>query len=154
MILLPHLGEVNTVLEVMGITGVDWPTEFVNMAIRMTLTLGLFMGLWFRSIPWIVAMVTLSLTATLPLATAFGIYFVLQHSLSGWNHLKLSHKWTNLEMWMKALPFTIGAVVLFLLVFRFDKNSMLAWSSYFLVFLSAISLPHIYFMSKLYKDRF
>jgi len=102
MILLPHLGEVNTVLEVMGITGVDWPAEFVNMAIRMTLTLGLFMGLWFRSIPWIVAMVTLSLTATLPLATAFGIYFVLQHSLSGWNHLKLSHKWTNLEMWMKA----------------------------------------------------
>jgi len=154
MILLPHLGEVNTVLEVMGITNVEWPAEFVNMATRMTLTIGLFMGLWFRSIPWIVAVVTLSLTAFLPLATAFGIYFVLQHSLSGWNHLKLSHKWTNLEMWMKALPFTIGAVVMFLLVFRFDKNSMLAWSSYFLIFLSAISLPHIYFMSKLYKDRF
>ena len=154
LILIPHSMEVNTVLEVMGISKVTWSTEFMDMIYRMALTLGLFMGLWFRSIPWLVAVVTLGLTATIPLATAFGIYFVLQHSLSGWNHLKLSHKWTNTEMWMKALPFTIGAVVLFLLVFRFDKNSLLAWSSYFLVFLSAISLPHIYFMSKLYKDRF
>jgi len=154
LILIPHSMEVNTVLEVMGIGKVTWSTEFMNMVYRMALSLGLFMGIWFRSIPWVVAMVTLSLTAYLPLATAFGIYFVLQHSLSGWNHLKLSHKWTNTEMWMKAMPFTIGAVVLFLLVFRFDKNSLLAWSSYFLVFLSAISLPHIYFMSKLYKDRF
>jgi Brp/Blh family beta-carotene 15,15'-monooxygenase len=154
LILIPHSMEVNTVLQVMGISKVTWSTEFMDMVYRMALTLGLFMGLWFRSIPWLVAVVTLGLTATIPLATAFGIYFVLQHSLSGWNHLKLSHKWTNTEMWMKALPFTIGAVVLFLLVFRFDKNSLLAWSSYFLVFLSAISLPHIYFMSKLYKDRF
>ena len=154
LILIPHSMEVNTVLEVMGISKVTWSTQFMDMVYRMALTLGLFMGLWFRSIPWVVAVVTLGLTATIPLATAFGIYFVLQHSLSGWNHLKLSHKWTNTEMWMKALPFTIGAVVLFLLVFRFDKNSLLAWSSYFLVFLSAISLPHIYFMSKLYKDRF
>lgn len=154
MILLPHLTEVNTVLSVMNIGKVNWSPEYVNMGIRMSVTLGLFMGFWFRSIPWVVATVTLSLTGYLPLATAFGIYFVLQHSLSGWNHLKLSHKWTNAEMWMKALPFTIGAVVLFLLVFRFDKNSLLAWSSYFLIFLSAISLPHIYFMSKLYKDRF
>ncbi|CAI8174453.1 MAG: Uncharacterised protein [Flavobacteriales bacterium UBA4585] len=154
LILIPHSMEVNTVLEVMGIGKVTWSAEFMNMIYRMALSLGLFMGFWFRSIPWVVAMVTLSLTAYLPLATAFGIYFVLQHSLSGWNHLKLSHKWTNTEMWMKALPFTIGAVALFLLVFRFDKSSLLAWSSYFLVFLSAISLPHIYFMSKLYKDRF
>ena len=154
LILIPHSMEVNTVLEVMGIGKVTWSAEFMNMVYRMALSLGLFMGFWFRSIPWVVAMVTLSLTAYLPLATAFGIYFVLQHSLSGWNHLKLSHKWTNTEMWMKALPFTIGAVALFLLVFRFDKSSLLAWSSYFLVFLSAISLPHIYFMSKLYKDRF
>ena len=154
LILIPHSMEVNTVLEVMGISKVTWSTEFMDMVYRMALTLGLFMGLWFRSIPWVVAVVTLGLTATIPLATAFGIYFVLQHSLSGWNHLKLSHKWTNTEMWMKALPFTIGAVALFLLVFRFDKSSLLAWSSYFLVFLSAISLPHIYFMSKLYKDRF
>ena len=154
LILIPHSMEVNTVLEVMGISKVTWSTEFMDMIYRMALTLGLFMGLWFRSIPWLVAVVTLGLTATIPLATAFGIYFVLQHSLSGWNHLKLSHKWTNTEMWMKALPFTIGAVALFLLVFRFDKSSLLAWSSYFLVFLSAISLPHIYFMSKLYKDRF
>jgi hypothetical protein len=76
---------------------------------------------------------------------------VLQHSVTGWNHLKTSQDWTNKSMWIRSLPFSGGAVLLFLLVFQFDKNSLLEWSSYFLVFLSALSLPHIYFMSRFYQ---
>ena len=45
LILIPHSMEVNTVLEVMGISKVTWSTEFMDMVYRMALTLGLFMGL-------------------------------------------------------------------------------------------------------------
>jgi len=40
-----------------------------------------------------------------------------------------------------------------LVIFQFDRNSLSQWSSYFLIFLSALSLPHIYFMSRLYQKQ-
>ena len=75
-----------------------------------------------------------------------------QSILNGLNHLKYTEGWSHSGMFIKALPFTAGAIVLFLVFFQFDRTSLWQWSSYFLIFLSALSLPHIYFMSKLYND--
>lgn len=150
-IVLSHLDEVNVVFQAMKVPSLAISEASAWMWVRMLLFAGMVLGIWFGSIPWLVAVASLALGTRLNLALAFGIYFVLQHSMSGWNHLRVVERWTHTSMWIKALPFSLGAVVMFLLLFQFDRTSLLQWSSYFLVFLSALSLPHIYFMSRWYK---
>ena len=113
---------------------------------------GFMCAFWFRSAAWVMSLIALALGTQLPLVLSFGVYFVLQHSLTGWGHLRTTENWTHSGMFIKALPFTAGAVIMFLVIYQFDRSSLWQWSSYFLIFLSALSLPHIYFMSRLYKE--
>ena len=153
LLLLPHMSEVNIVLASMGIQEVAIPAAFSTTFYRLAAAVGIVGGLWFGSLPWLVSILTLVLLGEQSLAVAFGTYFILQHSTSGWDHLKKAHRWSHVQMFMKALPFTLGAIALFLVIFQFDRNSLSQWSSYFLIFLSALSLPHIYFMSRLYQKQ-
>jgi len=153
LLLLPHMSEVNSVLSTMGISEVSIPEGALLTTYRAAAAVAIMGGLWFASVPWLISIATLLLLGEQSLAIAFGTYFILQHSASGWDHLKKAHQWSHLQMFMRALPFTIGAIVLFLVIFQFDRNSLSQWSSYFLVFLSALSLPHIYFMSRLYQKQ-
>jgi len=153
LLLLPHMSEVNLVLSTMGISEVTFSESALVTTYRAAAAIGVVGGLWFASVPWLISIVTLLLLGEQSLAIAFGTYFILQHSASGWDHLKKAHQWSHLQMFMRALPFTIGAVALFLVIFQFDRNSLSQWSSYFLIFLSALSLPHIYFMSRLYQKQ-
>jgi lycopene beta-cyclase len=152
IILLSHLPEVNILMGYMNIP--QWPIakDLAMSIVQMFFFFGLMMALWFRSAAWGLSLIALALGTQLPLALGFGIYFVLQHSLTGWSHLKTSENWTHSGMFVRALPFTAGAVIMFLVLFQFDRSSLWQWSSYFLIFLSALSLPHIYFMSRLYKE--
>ena len=152
IILLSHLPEVNILMGYMHIP--KWPIaqDLALSLVQLFFFLGLMMALWFRSVAWGLSLLALALGTQLPLALSFGIYFVLQHSLTGWSHLKTTENWTHSGMLVRALPFTAGAVIMFLVLFQFDRSSLWQWSSYFLIFLSALSLPHIYFMSRLYKD--
>ena len=153
LLLLPHLTEVNLVLRTMGIDDVVLSAESLNGIYRMAAGIGLCGALWFVSLPWLISIGTLLLLGEQSLAIAFGTYFILQHSASGWEHLKKAHRWSHLQMFVRALPFTMGALVLFLAIFQFDYNSLAQWSSQFLIFLSALSLPHVYFMSRLYQKQ-
>jgi len=153
LLLLPHMSEVNIVLASMGIEEVVLPAASSTTIYRAAAAIGIAGGLWFGSLPWLISILTLVLLGEQPLAVAFGTYFILQHSTSGWDHLKKAHRWSHVQMFMKALPFTLGAIALFLVIFQFDRNSLSQWSSYFLIFLSALSLPHIYFMSRLYRSQ-
>ena len=152
IILLSHLPEVNTLMGYMNIP--KWPIaqDLALSIVQLFFFFGAMLALWFRSPAWGLSLIALALGTQLPLALSFGIYFVLQHSLTGWGHLKTSENWTHSGMFVRALPFTAGAVIMFLVLFQFDRSSLWQWSSYFLIFLSALSLPHIYFMSRLYKD--
>ena len=152
VILLSHLGEVNELMLYMNIS--EWPIEqnTANSVVQLFFFLGAVLSFWFRSAAWGLSLIALALGTQLPLVLSFGTYFILQHSLTGWNHLKNSEGWSHSGMFIKALPFTAAAIVIFLVFFQFDRTSLWQWSSYFLIFLSALSLPHIYFMSKLYND--
>lgn len=152
IILLSHLPEVNEVMKQMNIP--DWPikSRAASSLMQLFLFIGALGALWFRSGAWILALISLAIGTQLPLALSFGVYFVLQHSITGWTHLKEKEGWSHSGMFIKALPFTAGAVVIFLILFQFDRTSLMSWSSYFFIFLSALSLPHIYFMSRLYKS--
>lgn len=151
VILISHTQEMNMVFLQMNVPILDLSPETVVLVTRGLILVSIILGLLLRSVPWLISIIALVVGTQLSLALSFGLYFVLQHSVTGWNHLKTSQDWTNKSMWIRSLPFSGGAVLLFLLVFQFDKNSLLEWSSYFLVFLSALSLPHIYFMSRFYQ---
>jgi hypothetical protein len=47
-----------------------------------------------------------------PLILAFGLYFIFQHSLNAWGHLKhgLNLKMDGFTLYKKALPFTLSAI--------------------------------------------
>lgn len=90
----------------------------------------------------------LSLGAWLPLLPAFACYFVFQHSLHGWQHLRHKMNLSNRNMWLQALPFTLGALVLFGAYLYLIQEPK--WGQVF-IFLSALSFPHVYYMHKSYQ---
>lgn len=152
LILLSHLPEVNVVMRQMNIS--DWPvsTTIAASLVQLLFFVATLAALWFRSGAWVLSIISLAIGTQLPLAVSFGVYFVLQHSITGWTHLKEKEGWSHAGMFVKALPFTAGAITIFLILFQFDRSSLLSWSGYFLIFLSALSLPHVYFMSRLYQS--
>jgi len=84
----------------------------------------------------------------LPLIPAFGCYFIFQHSLHGWKHLKNKLALSDFQMWKQALPFTVGAVVLFAVFISVFQAPN--WGQFF-IFLSALSFPHVWYMHKSYS---
>jgi hypothetical protein len=98
----------------------------------------------------------LLISIELPLITSFGLYFLGQHSMNGWSHLKQGLKVNNRSLYLKALPFTIGALVLFVaFIFLLRNNYLTEYNNYlitiFFVFISCISFPHVIVMNKFYN---
>lgn len=84
----------------------------------------------------------------LPLIQAFGCYFIFQHSLHGWKHLRNNLALSDFQMWKQALPFTLGAILLFVVFTNVSKEP--SWGQFF-IFLSALSFPHVWYMHKSYN---
>jgi lycopene beta-cyclase len=100
----------------------------------------------------------LAVGTRLPLLMAFGLYFVGQHSLNGWSHLKTGLQTTNLQLFLKALPFNLGAwLLLGALLYAMQTGYLqLAdgqWIPAFFVFVSCISFPHVWVMHRFYGRR-
>jgi hypothetical protein len=83
----------------------------------------------------------------LSLLVSFGIYFVVQHSLHGWRHLKNDLKTNSFNLWLKALPFSLGAVLIFLTFMLLNNKD---YTGVFFIILSCISMPHIFSMHNFY----
>lgn len=108
---------------------------------------------WIRKKEHLFSVITLVLSIWIPLLQAFGIYFIFQHSLTGWIHIKKGLNKSNRELWLNALPFSLGAIVLF--VFFFTNNSY-HWTDQtgsFFIFLSCISFPHVINMYMFYTSK-
>lgn len=106
-----------------------------------------------------IALLTLLISTQLPLLFAFGFYFIGQHSLTGWQHIKEHLNQSHLNVWLKALPFHIGAWLLFFtfLLFSSKPNSLIGgetaiWGQFF-VFIACLSLPHAISMHRLYNKK-
>jgi lycopene beta-cyclase len=105
---------------------------------------------------FVITVFWLMLGSQIPLIIAFGLYFIGQHSLTGWQHiqrhLKLSHK----AIWLHSLPFHLGAwIILGLFYFiwsvQLSINEQAPWGVFF-IFISCISFPHILAMQSVYRD--
>jgi hypothetical protein len=95
----------------------------------------------------------------LPLLTSFAVYFIAQHSIYGWIHLKKGLKTNNLSLYKKALPFNLGAVLFFILTIYLVqigplKTEKTDFTALFFMFVACISLPHVIAMNKFYQKTF
>ena len=92
----------------------------------------------------------------MPLILAFSLYFICQHSLNAWGHLKLKLHINSIPLYKKALPYLIGALSLFLALFIFD---FIGFFDFYrlqadgFIFLACISLPHVILMHLFYKKK-
>lgn len=99
-------------------------------------------------------LLVLALGTQLPLLLSFGIYYILNHSLSAWNHLRHGLDTSHSSMLKKAAPFTIAGLFFIALSYyifqRFDgfqgQHVPLV-----IIGLSAITLPHTFSMSFFYR---
>jgi lycopene beta-cyclase len=149
MLLLGHVSETNSVLKNMDVFVIPLSNESGLYATLFLSIVGVSWGLYSRKIPMIMISLTLLLAIYLPLLTAFALYFIGQHSITGWAHLKNSFNSNNITLFKKALPYNLGAWFLFSIVLINMDNS---WTSSFFIFVSCISLPHVLAMNKFYKE--
>jgi lycopene beta-cyclase len=98
----------------------------------------------------------LTLSCQLPLMQAFALYFIGQHSLTGWRHIKQHLRMSDKSIWIHALPFHAGAWIL-LAFFYFlwpqttSDLSNARWGIFF-IFIACISLPHAMAMQSVYAS--
>lgn len=152
-ILLGHSAETAAILSQMGIVwSPEWSFEYPNTGIIGLVALWLYLS-FKRSARFYLQIVetllVLFLALRLPLLAAFGAYFIFQHSIHGWQHLKCSLGSNNIKMWRQALPFTVGSAALFAIYVLASKQPN--WGQFF-IFLSALSLPHVWYMHKSYRQ--
>ena len=117
------------------------------------ISLSFALALFFRRAQWLSLICFLFLAQWVPLVIAFGTYFIFHHSYKGWSHLKSSLGKNNIALFKNALPFNLGALVLFLFFFLNPQASLEKNVSLFFVFISCISFPHIFCMHRFYALR-
>jgi Brp/Blh family beta-carotene 15,15'-monooxygenase len=113
----------------------------------------------------------LMIASQVPLMHAFGLYFIGQHSRTGWQDLKSGLQLNSRTLWKAALPFHAGAWLLLGLFYALPgipsgfirEAQALAplaipqgWQGFgaegtFFVFLACLSFPHVVTMHRFYR---
>jgi lycopene beta-cyclase len=153
VIIMSHSHEVNEILSGMRIKSPIIPPYTLAYGVA---ALTLIWGLYEKKhvVFWSICMLIIGMQ--LPLLSAFGLYFIGQHSLNGWSHLKRGMQAGNKPLFAKALPFTLGAALLLGLLVCMSHIGMLPWKSeqwlsVFFVFLACLSMPHVWAMHRFYS---
>lgn len=151
-ILGTHQNETSSILSY--IAGIEFPFSISSL----TIAPWLFFAIWKRNLPMTFTLCWLAISSQLPLLLAFGTYFIGQHSITSWGHLKQHIQNNNRKIWLHALPFHLGAWIILILFFILwpmmgseINKSYNAWGIFF-IFISCVSFPHVIFMNKLYKQ--
>jgi len=158
IILCGHITETNTILDNMNVFKLplsDIEGKIVStLIVFVAIAWAVFEKRWRMFLSCIMLLVGIEL----PLISSFGLYFIGQHSLNGWSHLKQGMSVDNKSLYLKALPFTIGALVLFAAFIYLLRNNYLtefneSLITIFFVFISCISFPHVMVMNRFYNLR-
>ena len=153
MILSWHVEEVNPIIGQMGI-GLNALDGLLTAQeeLKFVFTAGLIAcgiaALRMKHLTWALAIAMIGLTPWIPVLLSFGLYFVGQHSASGWHHLRQRLGLSSKDLWVKALPFTAGAMLLIGLgIWAFGNPEAVqsdATVGAFFMLLGCISIPHIF----------
>ncbi len=157
-IMLSHLEETNAILTTLNSMSINISTGFGNTLSILLLSCGALFSVYEKNLKILLFMVVLALSSQLPLLTAFGIYFIGQHSMNGWRHLNKGLKLSHLELTKQALPFTMGAMILFGILSIYLQSNLgfsgmdsERLASIFFIFIGCISFPHVLAMNVFYK---
>ena len=145
-----HVSELNVILKALSVQQLPLELPWLGLFL-WSLIISFLLARLHQSLPWLLLTCFLALSYWMPLVMAFAIYFVFHHSWSGWKHLRTSFKVSNWSLFKTALPFNLGAFVLFVVLFL---NTRMGWDyniAQIFIFISCISLPHILSMSYFYK---
>ncbi|HAC23571.1 MAG TPA: hypothetical protein DCE81_01505, partial [Cytophagales bacterium] len=146
-LLLSHSKEVITLMRVMAVP-VAMNQSFPDAwAMTWTIAVGSIFLVWKKQAVIFYGILTLILLQFLPIIPAFAIFFIAQHSFHGWTMLKRALPDSDMQLWKKALPFTLGAIVLSVLMGFFTEVS---WGQGF-IFFAALGFPHVVLMYQLEK---
>lgn len=152
-------GHTNETFEIIERMHVEMPKMIIKNG-QIILILGMMLAFIFsiynQKLGNTLIVIALILSAKLPLLTSFGIYFIGQHSVNGWKHLKQGFQTDHLTMFKKSFPFTLGAILLFMVLgisqktnfYHFDTKNMVGLA---FIFIACISFPHVVMMSRFYK---
>jgi lycopene beta-cyclase len=157
-ILLGHVVETNSILENMNTLKIPIQNNLGKEISVYLVLVGVVWAIFEKRWMMFISSLMLLVSIELPLITSFGLYFIGQHSMNGWSHLKHGMKANNTSLYLKALPFTIGALILFAVFIYLLRNNYLSnfndsIITIFFVFISCISFPHVMAMNSFYKKR-
>lgn len=154
ILLLSHRNDVNLILWEYGIAGMPEPSEkliwpFVAGLITISILTRSYKGL--------LGTFLIVLTMWLPLMTAFGLFFIGQHSLRSWRHIRNNMGVSNWELFRKSILFHSGAWVILLIIWISAAwwppvaGVKIGWPALLFIFLSALSFPHVLAMHRFYS---
>ncbi|MDG1176222.1 MAG: beta-carotene 15,15'-dioxygenase, Brp/Blh family [Flavobacteriales bacterium] len=152
LILLFHVAELLTVLEQIPNLNHSALTENLEgtrlLVLQLfTVLIGVILALYHKSIFILLTITYLLLSTWLPLLVSFGIYFVFQHSMNGWKHLKNGLNKSSKTMWKESFPFNLGGSLLIIGFYLFGETNQLGT---FFIIISCLSLPHVLSMHNFY----
>jgi Brp/Blh family beta-carotene 15,15'-monooxygenase len=105
---------------------------------------------------WILFMLLLILSNKLGLIGGFAFYFSGWHGYQAFNDIKNYIKTGNtfVQLWKKAIPFTLLPMIGLILVYAITPNSF--WDDFaapaFVIMISLLTLPHMQVMQKIYNS--
>lgn len=159
IILCGHLAETNLILGNMGVLLLPFNNAQGKLIAALITLMVIVWAIWERRPAMLLSACMLAVGIQLPLITSFGLYFIGQHSINGWSHLKHGLKTDDKALFLKAFPFTAGAFLLFgALLYCLETGILPAfnkdWVTTFFVFISCISFPHVIAMNGFYQRHF
>ena len=156
ILLIGHQTETNKILSSLHTYELPFTDEHAVLISQMLLVFSIIWSILERKGAFFLTVCMLYVGLSLPLLSAFSLYFIGQHSLNGWRHLKIGLKTNNQTLYLKSLPFNLGAIGILVISYWLNENYFLLknnfeMASIFFVFLSCISFPHIIWMHKFYQ---
>lgn len=148
IILLGHINETNEILTSMNTVNIPIENSTGFTIAILASIISICWAIYSGKLPMIISIIILFISLYLPLLTSFALYFIGQHSITGWSHLKSSLKADDFILFKKALPYNLGAWF-FLILMILNINSL--WLGSFFILISCISLPHVFIMHKFYR---
>jgi lycopene beta-cyclase len=158
IILLGHLAETNSILKDLNSYQIPLNISIAKNISQILIILTFLWAFWEKKETILLLATTLFIGIHLPLISAFGLYFIGQHSLNGWSHLKYRMNSSSKTLMLKALPFTLGAFLLFFVLLFAGYNGLLEnlkgkEIATIFIFVSCISFPHVIEMHRFYQDK-
>ncbi len=148
IILLGHINETNEILTSMNTVNIPIENSTGYTIAILASIISICWAIYRTKLPMIISIIILFISLYLPLLTSFALYFIGQHSITGWSHLKSSLKADDFLLFKKALPYNLGAWFLLILL---TLNINTLWLGSFFILISCISLPHVFIMHRFYR---